>query len=108
MKSKKVCSFILMCAMVFGGIGFTQSQMNTAYAVSFQMSSNEFRVWGEDSLRHDLTLVDGRNCPQGKDYVKSLIIQCIRERRCLYIVKSKKYDNTFNYYLDNLITRWPF
>lgn len=36
MKSKKICSFILICALVFGGIGFTQSQMNIAYAMPDQ------------------------------------------------------------------------
>lgn len=91
MKSKKVCSFILMCALVFSGIGFTQSQINTAYAMPSEWAGthghgvNKWLVWGEKDLRDDLKLVDERNCPQGRENVKALINTCIRENKKLLV-----------------------
>ena len=85
-KYKKVCGFILMCAMVFGGIGFTQSQISTAYAMpSETCGGNRWIVWGEDSLRHELELVDKRNCYQGRENVKNIINTCIRENKKLVV-----------------------
>ena len=83
---KKVCSFILMCALAFGSIGFTQSQISTAYALpSDQVGLTKWCVYGEKDLRDDLRLVDVRNCPQGKETVRNMINICIRENKKLVV-----------------------
>jgi hypothetical protein len=84
---KKICSFILMCAMVFCGIGFTQSQINTAYAMPVEElpPGNIWYVTGQKDLMNDKLLVYKRNCPQGRDHAKSVIRKCIRENKTLIV-----------------------
>ena len=83
---KRFLNVLLICTLMFGSIGFTQSQLSTAYAMpSIQVAPNRWCVSGEKDLKDDLKLVDSRNCPQGKDHVRSLINTCIRENKILMV-----------------------
>ncbi len=98
MKSKKICSLIFACALVFGAIGFTQSQKTTAYAMpSVQVGPRTWHVTGEKDLRDDLRLVNSRCCPDGRQYVKDLINRCIREHRTLVVTQGEIGSNVFYY-----------
>ena len=87
MKSKKyVCSFLLTCALMFGVIGFTQSQKTIAYAMpSVKVDSCTWHVTGGKDLKRELWLVYGRFCPQGRLPVVNIIGRCIREHRTLVV-----------------------
>ena len=87
MKSKKICSFILVCALVFSGIGFNQSKTNTVYAMPVEEipPGNIWYVTGQKDLLRDKLLVYERNCPQGRGYAKSVISTCIRENKTLIV-----------------------
>lgn len=92
MKNKKLCSVMLMCALTFGGIGVTQSQISTVHAMpSEEVAAGVWHVYGEKDLRDDLKLVDKRVCPQGREYVKSLINNCICNGKTLEAKEEKIY-----------------
>lgn len=85
MKIKKICSFLVACIMICGSAGIMESQMNTTYAMpSEQVGIASWVVWGND-LHHEIPLARTRNCPQGINFVVSIINQCIREGRHLNV-----------------------
>lgn len=89
MKIKKICSFLVACMLLCGSVGVMESQTNTAYAMPSVMvvPFAAWDVWGND-LHHEIPLARTRNCPQGINYVISLINRCIREGRKLRVTRS--------------------
>lgn len=61
-------------SLAFGSIGFTQSQISTAYAFpSDQVKLTKLCVYGAKDLRDDLNLVDIRSYLQGNETIRNMI-----------------------------------
>ena len=86
-KNKKmILSIMLICSLIFGSIGFTQSQTSTSYVPPLdQVGLSQWCVYREKCLRDNLKLVDERKCPQEKETIKNMINTCIRENKKLIV-----------------------